>query len=332
MKTNNRHRILITEAINSKGIHLLKSVGYEVVMGSGIEEETLIREAQGCDGILTRNGRFTEHVLESCPDLKVISMHGVGVDCIDVDCATRLNIQITNAANSNQGSVAEYTIGLILNLAKKIPLYNKGLHEGNWGIRSNCGMDVAGKTLGIIGMGHIGKQVAKKAFYGLDMKVIAYKRNIVGRTEHDGIIYTNNMDEVIRSADFLTLHVPYDASTFHMIGDRELHLMKKSAYLINTSRGEVIDEKALIRLLANNEIAGAALDVFEGGTPDMANPLLHMDNVIVSPHTAAFTVQALERMSYQAAQGIVETLEGAPITYPVNTVENEQHKAAYMLI
>ncbi len=322
------YKILITEPINLKGILYLKEQGYELKMGSGISEDILIQEGADCDGILTRNGNITKKVLASCKKLKVVSMHGVGVDCIDVEAATKLGIQITNAAESNQSSVAEYAIGLILMLAKRSIHYNNGLKKGDLEVRKLYGSDVSGKTLGIIGMGNIGTQVANIATFGLNMKVIGYHRRLKEKKQTEYALLTNDMDEVISSADFLSLHLPGGASTRRIIGERELSLMKPEAYLINTGRGEIIDETALIRVLQEHRISGAALDVFEGNLPKPDNPLLHMEHVIVTPHTAAFTTEALERMAYQSALGISEVLEGRPVSYPVNKLMNsfEEHK------
>ena len=323
-------KVLVTEPINEKGIEYLKENGYEVIMGSGPEQETLIHECADCDGALTRNGKFTRYVLEHCPKLKVVAMHGVGVDCIDVEAATDLKIQITNAAESNQSSVAEYAIGLILMLAKRSIDYNNRMKLGEMNeVRKVYGNDVQGKTLGIIGMGNIGSQVAKMASFGLHMKVIGYNRHIQGVQETEFGILTNDMQQVISSADFLSLHLPGGSSTRHLIGEKELSWMKESAFLINTGRGEVIDEEALISLLKEGKIRGAALDVFEGNLPKADNPLLSMENVIVTPHTAAFTTEALERMAYQAALGVVEVLEGRPVTYPVNKIHDnfEENKS-----
>lgn len=316
------YKVLVTEPINQKGIEYLTQQGYEVKMGTGFAEETVLSEAADCDAILTRNGRITEKVLKACPKLKVVSMHGIGVDCIDVEAATKLGIQVTNAAMSNQTSVAEYAIGLILMLAKHSITYNNGLKSGDMDVRKLFGSDVSGKTLGIIGMGNIGTQVARMAAHGLNMKVIGYSRHVTKATKTDFGVLTNDMDTVIASADYLTLHLPGTASTKHLIGARELSLMKPDAFLINTGRGEVIDEAALIKLLREKRISGAALDVFEGNLPKQDNPLLAMENVIVTPHTAAFTTEALERMAYQAALGIVEILEGLPVTYPVNKIHD----------
>lgn len=327
-------KVLITEPIHHKGIEFLEENGYEVMMGTGFEEEKVLREAADCDGILTRNGQITEKVLKACPKLRVVSMHGVGVDCIDVEAATRLGIQVTNAAQSNQTSVAEYTIGLILMLAKRSIAYNNGLKSGDMDVRKLFGSDVAGKTLGIIGLGNIGTQVAKMAANGLNMRVIGYNRHIPKSQNTDFGVLTNNMDEVISSADFLSLHLPGSSATKHLIGARELALMKPDAFLINTGRGEVIDESALIDVLREKKIRGAALDVFEGNLPKQDNPLLSMENVIVTPHTAAFTTEALERMAYQAALGIVEVLENRPVTYAVNQVHdhfNENQKISRIM-
>jgi D-3-phosphoglycerate dehydrogenase len=311
-------QVLITESVNDMGLDFLRKQGYTLITGTGPEEETLLRECRDCDGALTRNGKFTRRVLEECPKLKVVSMHGVGVDGIDVDAASDLGIQITNAADSNQRSVAEYAVGLILSLAKHTAVYNHGLKTNDLSVRKLYGCDVFGKTLGIIGMGKIGKQVAQMASQGLGMKVVAYNRHITEPKQTEFAVLSPDMDEVIACADFLTLHLPGTDSTRRVIDARCLSLMKPTAYLINTGRGEVLDEEALIKALQEKRIQGAALDVFDGNLPKADNPLLSMDNVIATPHTAAFTTEALERMSYQAALGIYETLENLPVTYPIN--------------
>ena len=311
-------KVLVTEPVDPVGIRLLEEHNLKVVHGTGIDPETVIREAAGCVGILTRNAHLDGHIMDACPELKVISMHGVGVDCIDVDAATQRGIQVTNAADSNQKAVAEYTIGLILMLAKHAVTYTNGLKKYDMSVRNTTGHEVAGQTLGIIGMGNIGTQVARMASFGLSMRVIGYSRHISGTEKASFGVLSGDLKQVISEADFLTLHVPGNASTHHMIGEEQLSWMKPTAYLINTARGTVVDEAALIRALEEKKIAGAALDVFEGNLPKPDNPLLAMANVIVTPHTAAFTVEALQRMSYQAAMGIVEVVEGKPVSFPVN--------------
>lgn len=315
-----KRRVLLTEEIHEGGIRLLRDSGYDVRMGTGIDESTLLREIQDCDAVLTRNAVISERIMRAAPRLKVIAMHGVGVDNIDVDAATALNIQVVNAADSNKNSVAEYTIALILNLAKRIPLYHEELRKGNWSIRKTIGADVAGMTLGIIGMGNIGSLVAQKAALGLGMRVLAYKRNLSHSVPVAHVEYTNQLDKVIREADYLTLHIPGSAATAKLIGARELSLMKPTACLINTARGEVVDEEALYEALSSHRIAGAAIDVFVGGVPAPDHPLFGLDNVLVSPHTAAFAAQSVERMALHSALGVDEVLSGRKPSWPVNTL------------
>jgi D-3-phosphoglycerate dehydrogenase len=318
-----RKKVLITEAVSDVGLNFLRENGYELVIGTGPSEATLLKECPDCDGALTRNGKFTAQVFDACPKLKVVSMHGIGVDGIDVDAATVRGIQVCNAAESNQRSVAEYAIGLILMLAKQSVTYHNGLKNGKMmDVRKVYGSDVSGKTLGIIGMGNIGTQVARMAAHGLGMNVIGYSRRITKEQKMDFGVLTPDMKLVISSADYLSLHLPGSGSTQKLLSAEKLSWMKSSAFLINTGRGEVIDESALIQMLQEKRLRGAALDVFEGNLPKEDNPLLSMDNVIVTPHTAAFTTEALERMSYQAALGIVEVLEQRPVTYAVNKLSD----------
>jgi D-3-phosphoglycerate dehydrogenase len=223
-----------------------------------------------------------------------------------------------NAKDSNKMTVAEFTIGLIIALSRNVLLYDKELRAGNWKIRQTLGMDLEDRTLGIIGMGAIGSLVAHKAVLGLGMKVIAHKRSLAGFTPMAGVTCTQNMDEVIGSADFLSLHVPSTPETKALIGRREFGLMKPEAFLINTARGDVVDNKALYEALHEKIIAGAALDVFPGEVIGKSDPLLSLSNVILTPHAAAFTEQSVARMSLYAASGIHEVLSGRVPTRPVN--------------
>jgi len=317
------YKVLLTEEIDQLGTRYLLDHGYEIKMGSGISESTVIKEIEGCDAVLTRNAVISEKIMRASDKLKVISMHGVGVDKIDVNTATRLGIQVTNAADSNKLSVAEYTIGLMLDLARNIPLYDRELRQGNWNIRRTLGFDLEGKTLGIIGMGSIGTIVAKKASLGFGMKVLGYKRH-VAMEAMDHVEITSDFDRVIRDSDFLSLHVPSVSATRNLIGARELAMMKPGSYLINTARGEVVDNDALYLALTDGHLAGAAVDVFVGEVPDMSNPLLHLQNIIVTPHTAAFTGESVARMSLYSAMGVDEVLSGKIPTHPVNKVEERK--------
>ena len=312
------YSILIPEAIHEKGMTFLLEKGYEIKQGTSPLEDVVEKEICGCDAILVRNAVISEKVMRASGKLKVVAMHGVGVDRIDVDAATRLGIQVVNAKDSNKLAVAEFTIGLLIALSRKFLLYDKELRAGNWQIRRLMGTDLMDKTLGIIGMGAIGSLVAQKAVTGLSMNVIAYKRDIKDAVLMPGVTYTDNMEDVLTSADYLSLHIPYTSNTQKLIGRRELALLKPDAFLINTARGEVVDSEALYEVLRDKKIAGAAIDVFPGEVPDPSDPLLTLDNVILTPHAAAFTEQSLARMALYAASGIHEVLSGQLPTRPVN--------------
>ncbi|WP_338432241.1 hydroxyacid dehydrogenase [Clostridium tyrobutyricum] len=316
------YKVLITEDIDVKGKNYLKEQGCEIKTIPDISEETLIKNIKDCDAVLTRNAIINEKVIKSAKKLKVISMHGVGVDIIDVDAATKYGIQVTNAPESNKNSVAEYTIGLIIALSKNLLTYDKELRKGNFQIRKVLGMDLEGKTLGVIGMGNIGTLVAKKASNGLNMKVIGFKRCIKNVVPMNNIELTSDIDYLLKNSDFVTLHVPLTDGTKKLLGKRELDLMRSNAFLINTARGEVVDNDALVDALSSKKIAGSAIDVFEGEIPTKDNPLLSLDNVIVSPHTAAFTTETIARMSLHSAMGIAEVLNGKEPTWPVNTIKD----------
>ncbi|MFL0194120.1 hydroxyacid dehydrogenase [Clostridium sp. WILCCON 0269] len=312
------YKVLITESIDEEGEEYLKKFGYEIKVPQHISEDILVKEVKDCDAILVRMANITEKVIRAGTKLKVISKFGVGVDNIDIETAGELGIQVTNSPESNKNTVAEYTLGLIIALAKRFFLYDRELRKGNFQVRKNFGMDLHGKILGIVGVGSIGKLVALKASKGFGMKVIGFKRHVDSKFLED-IEVTDNLDYVLKNSDFVSLHIPLTESTKKVIGERELSLMKQGAFLINTARGEVVDNHALVNALLSKKIAGAAVDVFEGEVPSKDNPLFKLENVIVTPHTAAHTAEAMKRMSLHPAIGIHEVLSGKKPSWPVNT-------------
>lgn len=312
------YKVLITEDIDREGKDYLKRFGYEVKMADDISEETLIKEVKDCDAILVRMAPITARVIAAGIKLKVISKFGVGVDNIDVKEATNRGIRITNSPESNTNTVAEYTMGLIISLAKKFFLYDRELRNGNFNIRERLGMDLSGKVLGIIGAGNIGKLVATKASNGFGMKIIEFRRHINRLNESAGIESTDSLEYVLKNSDFISLHVPLTESTRNLIGEREFSIMKPGAFLINTARGEVVNNNALVDALLNNKIGGAAIDVYEGEIPSKDNPIFKLENVIVTPHAAAHTEEAMRRMSLHPAIGIHEVLSNKDVSWPVN--------------
>ena len=313
------YRVLIPQDVAEKGKQFLREHGYEIKMGTGMDVETIRKEVVDCDAILARISSFPAEVIRAGKNLKVIARHGVGVDNIDVEEATRRGVYVTNAPESNAVTVAEHTMGLIVALAKNTVRCDGELRNGNFEIRNQIkGVDLEGKILGIIGMGRIGSIVARKAALGFDMKIQGFDPYIPADRDIPHARLVADLDRLLQDADFITLHVPATEETRGMIAARELELIKPSAYLVNAARGGLVDEKALAKALETKQIAGAALDVFEVEPPPVNHPLYKFPNVVISPHSAALTVECTDRMSLHAAMGIHEVLTGRTPSWPVN--------------
>ena len=242
--------------------------------------------------------------------MKIIARHGAGLDNIDLDYAKERGIVVTYTPGANSNSVAEHTLALMLACAKNIPVFDRITREGDWVRRdTDKTIDLAGKTLGLIGFGRISAMVAKKAALGLDMKILLY------RTHHetelpDYIEETQSMEEVLQKSDFVSFHMPLRADTKKIINRKTLGMMKETAYFINMGRGGSVDEEDLYEVLFEHKIAGAAIDVFATEPPGKDNPLFQLENLIVSPHNAAHSFDSMERMAYGAATEIVRVLNG----------------------
>jgi len=313
------YKVLIPQDVAQPGKDYLRERGYEIKMGSGITAEAIAADVVDCDAILARTATFPAKVLEAGRKLKVISRHGVGVDNIDVAKATELGIWVTFAPESNANTVAEHTVACVLALARNFIRFDRETREGNWGIRDKVlGSDLAGKVLGIVGLGKIGRRVAQKASRGFDMKVVGYDPFLKPEQIAEFATPAMSMDEVFSVADFVTVHIPGGASTRGVVGKKLFALMKKTAFFINASRGEVVVEADLIEVLRNGTIAGAAIDVYEKEPPKKDNLLLSMSNVLLTPHNASQTRECMIRMALHAAQGIDEVLSGRRPTWPVN--------------
>ncbi len=245
----------------------------------------------------------------------------MGVDNIDVDYATSKSIQVVNAPFSNLNAVAEHITALLLSLSKRIVRMDGLLRDGQYAKRNAFKTrELRGSTVGIIGMGKISKMVVKM-LSGFDMTILSADPFVKQEDLGDLNVTMVSSEEVYRKSDFVIVHTSLVPATFHLVGEAEFKLMKPSAYIINAARGPVIDEPAMIAALNAGEIAGAGLDVFEQEPPANDNPLFSMPQVIVSPHNAALSDGALLAMAMDSAQGVVETLTGLPVTYPVNTLK-----------
>jgi D-3-phosphoglycerate dehydrogenase len=304
-------RILLVEPIHQSGIDVF-GPGYDVRIAAHPSEEVVMREIAEAAGAIVRTALFTRAMMTAAPRLKVIGRHGVGVDNIDVAAATELGIVVVNTPNANAQSVAEHTVAAIGALAKRMLPLHRATVGGHWSARNEYrSVDLAGKTLGLVGLGRIGSLVAHKCRAAYDMQVIAFDPHV--RPEHAaavGATLVDQLDCLLATADFVSLHVPLTAETCGLIDARRLALMKPTAYLLNMARGGVVKEADLVSALQTGALAGAALDVFEKEPPAADNPLLHLDNVLLTPHSAALTQECVVRMATGAAQGVKDVLEG----------------------
>ncbi len=297
-------RVLICDRVGQDGIDFLKSKGYDVVFLPEITAEELLREVPDADAVIVRGRtKISKAVIEAGGKLKVIARSGTGVDNIDLTAAKEKKIVVVNAPGANAESVAEHVFAFMLALARNlIPAVNT-LKSGTWAKSDFHGMELKGKTLGVVGFGHIGSRVAQLgAAFGMDVLVYSHKPPGVGRQ--------TDLPALLSASDMVSLHVPLTDETKGMIGAREFGLMKKTAYLINTSRGAVVDEKALGVALKNHVIAGAALDVYTSEPLSPESELLKLDTVITTPHVAADSREGENRASRMIAEDVDLVLTG----------------------
>lgn len=312
------YTILIPSDISQVGKDYLRDKGYSIKMGRGLDEQTIMEDVAECDALLARNEHITRKIMEAGMRLKVISKHGVGLDKIDLDAARDLNIWVTNGPLSNTVAVAEHTMMLILACAKKLVYFDNAIRSGDYDIRNRVkGMDLEGKTLGLLGLGKIGGMVAKKAIHGFGMQVIGYDPYLPPERRDPELTYCDTMEEIFRQADVVSIHMPSTPETRGSINKDLIGLMKPTAYLVNAARGDLIREEDLVEALRAGTIAGAGLDVFNEEPPKPDNPLFQLPNVTLTPHNAALTLETTDRMGLHAAIGIDEILSGREPSWPV---------------
>ena len=310
-----RH-ILVTEPIAEEGLQALRQEAM-VDINTALAPQELLRAVAPCDGLLVRSKtRVTAEVIAAAPRLCVIGRVGTGVDNVDLDAATRRGIVVVNAPYGNTISVAEHTVAMILALARHIPRADASLRAGRWEKGALEGTQLRGKMLGIVGLGRVGGAVARRAL-GLEMKVLCYDPLVTPERAAQLGVQWVPLEELLASADVVTLHLPDSHQARALIGERELRLMKPSTYLINCARGSLVDEDALCQALQSDRLAGAALDVF-AREPPPDSPLLHCDRVILTPHLAGSTAEAQRDTAVEVAHGVLDVLAGRMPHYPVN--------------
>ncbi len=313
-------KVYITRKIPNEGIELLKDAGHEVVISEKdgvLTKQELVTELQkhNPDAVIPLlTDKIDKDVFDAAPNAKVFATYSVGFGHIDLDAAKERGVVVTNTPGVLTDSVAEYAVSMICAITKRIPEADKFTRAGEyngWAPTLLLGSDLKGKTLGVLGAGRIGTRVAEIMYKGFGTKIVYYdiKENDFLNTEV-GATYYDSVDGVLGVSDVVTVHVPLLDSTRHLLDADRLELMKPSAYLVNTSRGPVIDEEALVKVLKNKEIRGAALDVFED-EPELAKGLSELDNVILTPHIASATEETRGKMSAMAAENVIAVLAGS---------------------
>ena len=316
-------KVLIPQDIREAGKIYLKERGYDVVLGSGFDEETLKREIADADAVIMRTALYTESVIATGKKLKIMARYGVGLDNVDIPAAEKRGIYVTSAKNCNMYSVAEHAIMLMLTLARSQVYIDNETRKGGWNLRNSVSIfEMKGKTIGIIGIGSIGTHTAKIAHDGFDMNVVAYDPYADKAKLPAYVTLLKTAEDLFRTADVICLHIPYTPETHHMINTATLKMMKPSAYVINCGRGGIVNEEELYEALRDKVIAGAALDVFEQEPMDISNKLLTLSNFVVTPHNAGLTEEASDAMALSCAQAVDDVLNGRRPMYPVNNPAN----------
>ncbi len=303
-------KVLLTKKLSENEAKLFEGIpNIELVTIPDGEQAQFDLHMKDAEAVLLSTAyEVTKETIDNAGNLKVVSRTGVGVDNVDVKAATEKGVLVLNTPEANSISVAEHTLALIVSISKQLLMYDSELRAGNFKIRrTNRSADIDGKTLGLIGCGRIGRFTAEKCKAAFGMQVIGYDPYI---KELPGITIYEDIKEVFKRADYISLHIPLTNETRNLVGKELLSLMKPTAFIVNTARGGIIDEAALAEALKENKIAGAALDVLESEPPAADNPLMPLKNVILTPHSAALTKECSARVAHEAALGISEYLKG----------------------
>lgn len=313
-----RKRVIITDNLSDEGIRRLREFA-DVEVALNLSAEDLQARIGEYDALVIRSGtKVTKEIIEagSTGRLKVIGRAGVGVDNVAVDTATEKGILVVNAPEANTISAAEHTIAMMLSLSRKIPAANQSIKTGKWDRKKHMGVEVNGKVLGIVGLGRVGSEVAKRA-KGLGMAVVAYDPFITEEKAKELGITLTTLQETLKAADFITLHTPLTKDTRHLLGEKEFALMKDGVRLVNCARGGIIDEKALTGAIKSGKVAGAALDVFEQEPPG-ERALVELEEVVVTPHLGASTAEAQKAAALVIADEVIAALQNRPVKNTVN--------------
>jgi D-3-phosphoglycerate dehydrogenase len=311
MTAPSRPLVVVAGKINPAGVAQLESEA-RVVIAPDQEVKTVVELARDADGILFRAGpRCDDAIFGACPRLRVVGRHGVGLDTVDLESATRHGVAVVHAPGSNAQAVAEHALMLMLVCVKRAVEIDRQTRRGDWRARHEIGnTELAGKTLGIVGVGNIGRRVAKFAG-AIGMRVLGYDKYVpADEVRRRGAEPVESLEALLPQVDVLTCHTPLTPETRHMIDERTLGLLRKGAIFINTSRGPVHSEPAVFEALVTGRLAAAGLDVFEREPSPVDNPLFNLDNVVCSPHVAGVTLEANRQASLQVTAEMLRVLRG----------------------
>lgn len=309
-------KILVSDHLAEQGIEILKNE-FEVDVATGLKPEELIKRIGNYEALIVRSEtQVTKDVINAGKKLKIIGRAGVGVDNIDVNAATERGIIVVNAPEGNTISAAEHTIAMMMSMSRNIPQANASLKSKKWDRKKFMGVEVRDKILGIVGLGRIGSEVAKRAL-GLEMKLLAYDPFISQERANELGVELTTVEDIVKRADYITVHTPLTKETKDIISSKEFAIMKKGARLINCARGGIINEEALAKAVKDGIVGGAAIDVFTK-EPPFENPLLELDRVVVTPHLGASTEEAQINVAVSVAEQIVNALKGLPVKNAIN--------------
>lgn len=312
------HKVLVSDKISEDGIAVFEKAGFQVDHLPEITQDQ-IRECIGeySAWVIRSRSRATAEIIERADKLRVIGRAGAGVDNVDTPAATRKGIIVMNTPGGNTLSTAEHTVSMMLSLARKIPNAVASMRRGEWDKKSFMGVEMSGKTLGILGLGRIGQEVAKR-LRAFDMHILGYDPFLPHERMRQLGVEPCSVDEICKRADFITVHTPLSAETRDMIGKAQFDMMKKTARVVNCARGGIINEDALLEALQNKKIAGAAFDVFASEPLPDDHPFRTLESAVVTPHIAASTTEAQENVAIQVAEQIVDLLKGGNVRNAVN--------------
>ena len=310
-------KVLVSDNLSQKGVEILKKAGLDVEVKTGMKPDELAENISNYHGLVVRSAtKVTSKIIDAASNLKVIGRAGSGLDNVDITAATKKGIVVMNAPGGNTITTAEHTIALMFALARQIPQATASMKQGKWEKKKFMGVELFNKTLGVVGIGSIGSQVAKRA-QGFAMNVIAYDPFLSEEKAEAMGVEKVSLEELFRRSDFITIHTPITVETRNMINKETIKKMKDGVRIINCARGGIINEKDLYDALTEGKVAGAALDVFEKEPPEN-NPLLTLDNVISTPHLGAATKEAQENVAIAIAEQIADYLVRGTIRNAVN--------------